>query len=288
MGGALLMTVGAVDSGDDGNGRSSQASDALAQLGAELSVATAFTNTSSNDIAFSIPDRDGDGAPETVEYTWSGIAGDPILRTFNNGKPFAAISDVQSCSLAFADRPAAVKVTSAEQILMSCDSPSGASTQSFNVDNNSWAAQYVRPTLPSNAVSWSITRVRVVLKQSGTANGSLYLGIRAADAALKPTTTVLGYTTVAESSLSTSMNWFDISLGPITGLAPTQGVFINVRGASSSGTDCVVQYVQGSSQQPMNSHYVTTSNGGSTWTSPNDNQDMRFILYGTITTLQEP
>jgi hypothetical protein len=49
-----------------------------------------------------------------------------------------------------------------------------------------------------------------------------------------------------------------------------------------------VQYVQGSSQQPMNSHYVTTSNGGSTWTSPNDNQDMRFILYGTITTLQEP
>jgi hypothetical protein len=288
MGGALLLTVSAADAGNDSNAAGSQASEALSRMNAELSVAASISSFSPNSIAFTVPDRDGDGLPESIAYSWSGVAGAPLKRAYNTGTPATLVAGVQSCRVAFADRPVAQLITSPEQVLQSCDSPAGASTLSFNTDTNNWATQYVRPPLPANAVSWSLTKIRLVLGQSGSATGSFYIGIRTADASLRPTSTVLGFQTISESWLPISPGWYEVAIGPITGLAPTQGICINVRGTSSSGKDCVVQYVQGSSAQPFNSHFFTTSNGGSFWTAPNDTKDMRFILYGTVTTISDP
>ena len=43
----------------------------------------------------------------------------------------------------------------------------------------------------------------------------------------------------------------------------------------------------GSSAQPLNSHYTKQLGTGAAWSTPDDNVDMRFIAYGTYTTLQE-
>jgi Tfp pilus assembly protein PilV len=288
MGGALLMSVRAVDTGDDSAAAQLSTSEKLSQLNAELSVATSISTMAGGDLLFSVPDRNGDGNPEAIEYTWSGVDGDPIKRSYNGSTAASFIPSIRSIAAAVIDRPPAVPVVSSEQTLISCDSPSGASYNTFAVDTSNWAAQYVRPTLPSGAVSWSITKVRFVLTRSGPPTATINIGIRTADATGRPTSTVLAFTSIAESALPASAAWTEVALGPVTGLASTQGVCLTVRYGSGSGTVCSVTYAQGSSAQPFNSHMITSSDGGSTWSAPTDAKDLRFVVLGTYTTMVEP
>lgn len=54
---------------------------ALARLSDELSGATSITSMADRGITFVVPDRTGDGAPDTIQYSWSGTAGAPLVRT---------------------------------------------------------------------------------------------------------------------------------------------------------------------------------------------------------------
>jgi type II secretory pathway pseudopilin PulG len=128
MGAALAMTMNATDSGDDSNAAAAKASEALSQMNAELSVATTIQYPDSQHIALTVPDRDGDGAAELIEYRWSGRAGDPLLRAYKGSTPVAFIPGVQSFSAAHFDRPPAVPVESAEAILAQNNLPSGSSS----------------------------------------------------------------------------------------------------------------------------------------------------------------
>src|ERR1051326_4872583 len=49
---------------------------------ADLHYATAITTMSGNEIVMTVPDRNGDGASETVRYVWSGTA---LQRQYNGG-----------------------------------------------------------------------------------------------------------------------------------------------------------------------------------------------------------
>src|SRR5579871_1618127 len=65
----------------DGRGVGSQISGGagpVATFSSDLFAATAVSEMTANSITFTVPDRNGDGNPETIRYAWSGNAGDPL------------------------------------------------------------------------------------------------------------------------------------------------------------------------------------------------------------------
>lgn len=287
MGAALTMTIGATDSGDDGSRKAAQAAETLAQINAELSTATTICTLSASDICFTVPDRDGDGQPENIEYTYSGKPGDALKRSYNLADAQPVLAGVQALSVAVATRPPAVPVEGTEQLLQSCGTPSGSTHRTFSVDENNFCAQYVRPLLPAGAVSWKISKVKVYLAKASGTTKQLRISIRTADSALKPTSTILASVTLNSGSLATAMTGYLYAIGPVNNLSPGQGVCIVIDGVLD-GAQAVAGFVQGGSGQPYNSHCITSANAGSTWTAPSDVADLRFELTGTYTTMVEP
>lgn len=287
MGAALTMTIGATDAGDDGSRKGAQAAETLTQVNAELSTATTIGALSGTGIRFTVPDRDGDGQPENIEYTYSGTPGAPLRRSYNLAGAQPVLADVQTLSVAVATRPPAVPVESAERILQSCDTPSGSTQSTFLVGKDEFCAQYVRPLLPAGTVSWKITKVRVFLLRDNASTILLRISIRTADSALKPTSTILASVTLNSGALSTTMTASLYAIGPVNNLSPGQGVCIVIDGALDNAK-AVAGFVEGGSGQPYNSHYISTSNAGAAWTAPSDAADLRFELIGTSTTMVEP
>jgi hypothetical protein len=169
---------------------------------------------------------------------------------------------------------------------MTCDTVTGSSPQSFNVSGSSAAAQYIRPTFPAGTTDWAITRAKLYLTRTSGNSKTLSVSIRTADANLAPTSTILASSTALTSgALNASGGWAELSL-PVSGLLPTQGICIVIEPGSGGG-DCNVQYLQSGTAQPFNTHFMSSANG-TTWTSPTDTKDMRFVLTGTYTTMVEP
>lgn len=285
MGGALMVSTSALDTASDSGSKSLQATGAASMLGAELAVAQDICELSEERICFTVPDRDGDGYAEEIEYTWGG-AGRPLLRSYQGGSPVPVVQSVQALGVSSAEREPAVEVEGGERTLMSCESPAGSTTQSSLVTETSFQAQYVRPSMPAGAVSWKITRVKVnVTKASGNSK-AMRVSIRTADASLKPTSTVLASTAFTSGSAPSSAGWLEFAIGPVAGLSPSQGVCI-VIDSPTDGGDCYVNRAANGSNLPFNTHFMTGDKNG-VWSAPNDTQDMKFILQGTITTLVEP
>src|SRR5436190_1675858 len=81
----------------------------------------------------------------------------------------ALLDNVQNFNLDYLTRTSApLPRESAEQALCVFDT-SGSAT---NVTATSWLAQYFKPALPANAVSWKITRILVRMQQ-GSSSGTI-------------------------------------------------------------------------------------------------------------------
>lgn len=74
------------------------------QIADDLHVARSFSVADPTTVTFTVPDRDGDLASETITYSWSGVAGDPLVRTYN-GQSTNILEDVHSFNLTYLSRP---------------------------------------------------------------------------------------------------------------------------------------------------------------------------------------
>jgi len=72
----------------------SAASGVVQQMTAELSLATSITEQTASALTFTVPDRNDDGQDETIRYSWSGTAGDPLTRQYNGGSVATIAQDV--------------------------------------------------------------------------------------------------------------------------------------------------------------------------------------------------
>lgn len=291
MSSSIFIVTRSLDTGTGPAAKTLEAADAADRFIADLNVAIAFTEQTANAVTFTVPDRDGDGMAETIRYAWTGIAGDPLTRLVNGGVAVAITPDVQQFNLSYQLRTVGPptpppEVEGSEQILIFHDNAPGGSMSAFNVNSSSWAAEYFFPTFPGNAVSWKITRAKVHVRKSFTSNGVISVEIRTADGSLKPTATVLGQASFLESSLpgDSSYIWIEVPIGGVQGLDPTVGLCLVVKHVSGSGNSCIIEYEQNGSPMTPNCHWMTTSNSGSSWSTPNDTRDMRFYVYGTVTT----
>jgi len=57
----------------------------LLDMTADIQYAQSITDSAPEAITGTVPDRNGDGNPETIRYFWSGTTGDTLMREYNGG-----------------------------------------------------------------------------------------------------------------------------------------------------------------------------------------------------------
>jgi len=261
------------------------------QIVSDLQRAVAFTERTDAAVAFSVPDRDGDGLAETIRYAWSGTVGDPLTYEYNGSAPIVLADDVQSFSLSYLLRQVAggssgpQEQESEEMLLIAHEYDPAGDNRSTYMDYWNRSAQYFLPTLPSNLVSWKITRVDFQIQKTSPVEGGVVVEMQTADGHQKPSGQVLESAAVAESSLPGTWNTVEVSFDSLSELGPGSGLCLVLwhNGGSSR-----VRYERRGSLMTPNAHYVTSNSAGANWSKPNDREDMVFYVYGTVTTLGEP
>jgi len=177
---------------------------------------------------------------------------------------------------------------SAELALIEHDNAPGGYFKDDKIKDDEWAAQYFKPTLPSNTESWKINGVRIRLKKDRSTNGVISVQIRNAASNKKPTSSIRVQATVNESDLSSSFQWVRVNFTPLGELSPDDTFCLVVGYSSGSSTIAKIEYEKNGNPMTANTYWMTTWNSGSSWSSPSSSRDMRFTVYGTYTTLGDP
>src|SRR6476659_7316558 len=74
LGSTIVLASRALDQQAGPGASTVAARRATALLLGEAAGATAFSDRTATAVTFTVPDRDGDGTPETIRYAWSGVA----------------------------------------------------------------------------------------------------------------------------------------------------------------------------------------------------------------------
>lgn len=286
---AVVIATRAVDDELSPQAKVSQAGDVLNRITADLAYATSFTERTATAVTFTVPDRDGDDEPESIRYAWSGTGGDPLTFEYNGADPVTIAEDVFDFDLTYlltTVAPASLEgVESEEMLLIYHDNGPQPTQVGFTVGDTSWCAQYFLPKFPPNTIAWRITRIKFVAKRSGSSGGTNFVQIRPATAGRQPASTVLEQKTLSEQVIPGTYFWFEGSFDMLADLDPNNGMCLVITGIN--GPSAVVLYESGGSPMTPNTHFVTTNDGGATWSSPGDRDDLLFYVYGTVTTLEE-
>lgn len=273
---AILLATKSLETSGTPSANVVDAADAADLMAADLGMALKFTEQLPTAVTFTVPDRDGDSQPETIRYAWSGSGGSLTRQVNNLPSPAAALADgIQLLNLDYLTKTATPPTrTSIEQAL---DYYTSANTD-LNVTQTRWPAQYFQPSLPANAVSWTVTRLRLYLKRS--TSQTLSIRIAAADANKKPSGTPLATKSLSTSSLSSSsFNWVDVTFSSFPDRAPGTGLVLEITG-TGAGTLVITRYNSGAS---ASSGYSESTNQGSSW-SIVPLAELQFQALGTVTT----
>lgn len=285
LGSAIKLASSSVPNGTSVSDTTLTGAKALDLFSADLAFATSITSnvtgsSAGRQVTFVIPDRDG-LAPttETVTYSWSGINGDPLLRTFN-GSVQTVATNIQEFALAYDKRVKQVdttsSVTSSEQLLINAD----GTTTPFDstITSSNWCAQYFQPLLPKGATAWNVTKVQFLAKTRGGATGQTFVELRPAVGRL-PASTALAQQVLLESTLTNSYTLCTILFSGVPAQSPGLGLTLVMKYGSGSQPGDVQCWAGGKS----NNYYLSTSNAEGSWTAGTSNS-LRLYVYGTITT----
>ncbi len=279
-GSIVMMATRATTDGSVRNVAQLQAADAASQMTDDLNVAINFTQRTSTATTFTVPDRLNAGTPQIVSYSWSGTSGTPLLRQFNGGPATAILSTVQSLNLAYTPRLMGPAPGPVEQVLFSHDAAVGV-FKDYKMDDQNWGSQYFVPTLPFGTSSYTLTRVRLMLK-GAPQNAVMNVSLVAPDAFDRPTGTTIAQTTVYGSALSSQYEWIDIPFAGLTNQNPLQALCIVLTPANGGKDIGNIQIDQSLLNILSNAYWSTTSNAGSSWSAGVSTTVARFYVFGTI------
>lgn len=92
---ALFVSVRALEMDNGATLQQCRAEHALSRLMADLGEATRFETATTTTLSFYVPDRNDDGLEELIGYSWSGVAGDPLMHA-QSGRTAILLKDVTS------------------------------------------------------------------------------------------------------------------------------------------------------------------------------------------------
>jgi len=289
MGSTILLASKALNPDAGGGAATVAGRRAADRVLAEVGAAVAFSERSDNAVTFTVPDRDGDGAAETIRYAWSGVAGDPLTREYNGGGPEVVAENVQQFDLGYLVRtvepPPPKEVEGPEQVLIAHDdAPSGSIREQAIQDKNACGA-YFRPELPANALRWKVTRVEVYVRRASLlAADTVFFDLTPATATGRPGTPALATSSVAASALPLLPQWKPVAFGgdAVSALAPGQALCLVVRTPGDT-VQATFQYEEGGTPMTPNTHWLLY-NRSVGWSGAQDVSDMRIKVWGTVTT----
>jgi len=266
--------------------RRSQSADLVAQICDELRYATVIIQNSSGILEFVVADRNADGTAEKIRYEWSGAAGAPLKKSINGGTAVDVLASVNNFYIALQPKAVTTSLTttvdSAETQLVGTANLTSPPSRDIDVSNH--IAQSIAPTafpsVPTNAISWNLTKIDIYGQQVGAATQSLLVQLRASgDFGDCPTSNVMGFANVAESSLASSAGWNTITFtNPVRDLVFNRRYALVFSQSSGSGTAARIYY-NAAGASGMND----STDGGASWTYSSTRQ-MYGRVYGTYTT----
>lgn len=287
LGSAMLIAGRALPQGENAATQTIAASEALERMTAELQYATAVTQRSATLIEFTVPDRSGDGVPETIRYEWAGTPGAPLIRQYNATAPIAVLSDVHEFALAYNMETISTEIPqgneSSEILLVEYNASQDYAN--YPIRNTQWYGQYFHPALPADTINWKVTRVRFYAKRTGPGNGEARVQLQLATAAGLPSGTVLEEKTLYESALPSEYAQYEMPYSQVAGLPAEQGLCLVFEWVSGQQA-CELLGQSKNAAQPQLA-LLRSSNQGQSWTTLT-NQLLLFSVYGTVTTVGTP
>lgn len=280
IGSSIVLASHALPDNDSPLIKSVEAGTTLDQIATELETALIIAERSQTSLAFTVPDRDGDGISERIRYAWTGIAGDPLTRQYNSQPEVPILADVNRFNLVFdiesttETYPGAGVEDAIDWLMVDYTDTSGL--KAFAVTASDWIGQYFAPDLPGNAMRWRPTRIKFKAKQASFP-AFTKVQLRPADANLQPTATVLKQFTLTHSQLDpAAFTWHEYSFGEEGWRMPEEGICLVLE--HISGTSSVtIQY-----DDDSGSGRLRTLDGGASWRY-DSGRSMVCQLYGKIT-----
>jgi type II secretory pathway pseudopilin PulG len=158
----MVIAARALPAAGDRTDRATSARRAIAQLTAEVALASEVASLSATSIEFTHPDVDGDKSPDVIRYEWGGKAVDGLVRTLN-GVPSTLLDRIADFSLVATTRDARIEGAGTpelgdEQLLAQFDD---CGTTKLFLGSKEAQAQYVRPVLPGDATNFAVTKVEL-------------------------------------------------------------------------------------------------------------------------------
>lgn len=254
----------------------------LEQLSADLAYATAVTDLQVSSITFTVPDRTGDGAGESLRYTWSGIAGDSLMYSLNGAAEVPIADDVREFSIGAVMDGSPAPPTyawSAETLLVS-NNPA-IIFLAGSISKNTWYGEWFIPQLAADAHRWKITRVRFPACSFGAATGQAVVEIRAAGAGL-PVGAALDQAVLVESTLGLLFTWQQFTFAGAPALPISTPACLVINGTTANSVQ--IEY-QALGAAAVNAGLVKTVDGGVSWTAP-AGASMVYEVYGQVETAQ--
>lgn len=286
---AVRMARNAVPDGSNTPSAAMTASRVMELLESDIAFATSVNATAPakydpTHLTITVPDQNGDGLQETIAYTCAPAPPAPpspplqlLTRQVNGGNTLTLLGNVQEFNFTYDTLAIAGQNTSAgtQQQLLTINSGSGLTTD--GVCSTLWVGQYFQPVLPAGALSWNLTSVSLQVKK-GVVKDVASVQIWNAVGNL-PGTTVLDTSPQNASNLSQGWTWQSFSFTNVSNLSPSAGLFVVVTSPDASASASI----QHCSNASGTGGYVSSANGGATWT-PSAGNDLMLEVFGTINT----
>jgi len=287
IGAAMLVATRAMPDAASPTGAVVDAGGALEQIITELQYAVDIRNKSATMIEFTVADRDGNDIPETIRYEWSGAAGDPLTRRYNGASVVPVLASVREFALSWDLLTISGLVPqgneSPETILRGYEGT--VSLDNYPIRSSEWYGQYFRPSLPADAVSWKVTRVRLYARTDGGHAGECRVQLQQATDGKLPSGTVIEEKMLPESSLLSGYQEQEFAFTQAGGLSPTQGLCLVVKWVNDS-VACQLWGVNANGST-SDSFMVKSLDKGASWTAP-AGMSLLYTIYGTATTTGQP
>ena len=279
---AVVLATRALPAPSEGAGAPADVALVADQLAADLTFAVSVSELSSRRIAFQVPDRTGDGVPEELTYEWSGAVGAPLRLSRNRSAFVDLLPRVSDFTLmpgttTVTEQTAPTRQTNST-LLASC--LTGSVTSDASIQGTLWTGNVFRPDLPADAVSWRPSAVWLCLAANGMPNGTARVRLYALDWRGVPAGTPLAETTVLESGLTVSYQWYEFAWPGVPELAPGTGVAFIVEHVSNAPS-CKVGFRFTPTASERGYNRVVSTDGGQTWNHMSTHSVL-FSLYGTV------
>ncbi|MCW5755636.1 MAG: prepilin-type N-terminal cleavage/methylation domain-containing protein [Phycisphaeraceae bacterium] len=264
--------------------RSERAIDALDRVAADVQLAIRFHERTPLAVAFDVPDRTGNGAPERIRYAWSGTPGDPLTYSMNGSAPEAILPGVRGLSLSYvvatvqgqSDWVSEAQAVPSDELIFAREA-TGAIADRHTLGPSASIAAIIRPVLTSGS-RYRVTRVRIPMVGNPGGSDVVVSLHRVNMLTGTPDATVLASYLISQQSMPAALAPVEADL--LVALEFNSGDHIAIVVSQGAGGSAAAIPLEPSPQFLADGWIATTSLLG-LWTI-NGTRDMPIEIYAQI------